>query len=262
MHPSTPASVILGLATLLAATPALAAANLRVTLPAPPPTLVYDDIDLGVVVANDGNKSAAAVVLTIDLPKTHTSPQTYIMGLLDSFDPRCTRAGARLTCNLGTVAKGQSTLVGVRIALPWAAETLTIAASATTSSPENTATDNAASVAPALLYHAAAIADGDLAVNRHCTGQGLTAFYECTLFPSSISAHDTIFHADGTITFPDEPGYGGSWTQTAPDHLSFVYTAGDEVIAEFAGRGVDPACFEGLVTFPDSAYVAPYEVCI
>lgn len=263
MHPGTTSSALLGLATLLAATPALAAANLRVELPTPAPALVYDEVDVDVIVANDGNKAASAVTLTIALPATHTSPQVHVMGELAGIDPRCALAGTALTCALGSLGKGKSTTVSFRIALPEAAEALTIAASASTPSPENTLADNLASVEPALLRYAVAIADGDVAHNRHCTGQGLTSFFECALFPSSISAHDVTFHGDGTLSFIDAPeGYAGVWSQDAAEHLAFTYFYGDEVVAEFVGHGVNPACFEGVVHFPGSPYVAPYEVCM
>lgn len=255
------ASTLLGLATFLAATPVLAAANVRVEIPAPAPTQVYEEIDYSVLVSNNGNKSASAVVLRIDLPKTNTSPQVYVMGDLGAYDPRCTRSGARLTCNLGTLAKLQTTAVTFSIALPVNSTPLSITASATTSSAENTTADNADSDTPALLHPSYEIVDGDLAHNRHCTGQGLTSFFECVLFPSSISEHDALFHGDGTISFPEAPEYGGAWSQTTTDTLAFVYTLGEEVVAEFEGQGAAPGCFEGIVHFPGSEYLSPYEVC-
>jgi hypothetical protein len=255
-------SLSLGLLTLLAATPAFAAANLRVTIPAPAPTHVYDAIDYDVVVTNDGNKPASAVNLKIALPRTHTSPQVRVMGTLVGHDSRCTLVGTELRCSLGALAKGATTVVSFGIELPEAAETLSISASATTTSAENTTADNAAVDAPALLHYAVAIAGEAPAVNRHCTGQALTSFFECTTAPSSISAHDTVLHADGTLSFPAEPEYDGAWSQPTADSLVFTYTYGGEVVAEFAGHGTDTNCFEGMVMFPGSAYVSPYEVCL
>lgn len=259
--PNRTTSALLGLATFLAAGPALAAANLRVTIPAPAPTHVHDAIDYSVVVANNGNQTASAVVLTIDLPRTHTSPQVLVMGTLAAVDSRCTLAGTRLTCGLGTISKNGSKTVTFSLALPEAAETLSIATSVTTSSSENNYADNAATNTPTLLHYAVAVADESLADIRHCTGKSLTSFFECLLFPSSITAHTTVFHADGTLGLPGEPAYGGEWSQPTPDSLEFVYTYGDEVVAEFTGRGTDTDCFEGLTTFPGSTYVSPYEVC-
>lgn len=261
MHLGITTSALLGLITFLAATPALAAANLRVTIPAPPPTHVYDAIDYSVVVANNGNQTASAVVLKIDLPRTHTSPQVKVMGTLAAVDSRCTLAGTRLTCSLGTINKNTSKTVTFSIALPEAAETLSLATSVVTSSSENSYSDNAAASTPTLLHYAVAVADESLADIRHCTGQNLTSFFECVLFPSSITAHTTVFHADGTLGIPGEPEYSGEWSQPTQDSLEFVYTYGGEVVAEFTGHSTDTNCFEGLTTFPDSAYVSPYEVC-
>lgn len=261
MHLGTHSSALLGLVTFLTATPALAAANLRVTIPAPPPTHVYDAIDYSVVIANTGNQTASAAVLKIDLPQTHTSPQVKVMGTLAAVDSRCTLAGTRLTCALGAISKNSSKTVTFSIALPHAAETLSIATSVVTSSSENSYADNAAASTPTLLHYAVAVADGSLADIRHCTGQNLTSFLECVLSPSSISAHTTVFHADGTLEIPGEPEYAGEWSQPTPDSLELVYTYGDEVVAEFSGRGTDTDCFEGLTTFPDSPYVSPYEIC-
>jgi hypothetical protein len=97
-------------------------------------------------------------------------------------------------------------------------------------------------------------------VNRHCTGTGLTAWYECTLFPSSISQHTAEFHADGTITFPGEPDFTGGWSQNGDDHLAFTYYELGTPVASFEGRGASASCFEGLTAF-DPPWVAPYEVC-
>lgn len=261
MHIGIHTAALLGLVTFLAATPALAAANLRVTIPAPPPTHVYDAINYNVVISNNGNQTASAVVLKIDLPPTHTSPQIKVMGTLAAVDSRCTLAGTRLTCALGSITKNNSKTVTFSIALPEAAETLSIATSVVTSSSENSYADNAAASTPTLLHYAVAVADESLADVRHCTGQNLTSFLECVLSPSSISAHTTVFHADGTLGIPGEPDYGGEWSQPTPDSLELVYTYGDEVVAEFSGHGTDTDCFEGITTFPDSPYVSPYEIC-
>ncbi|MEZ4449547.1 MAG: hypothetical protein R3B09_08705 [Nannocystaceae bacterium] len=261
MHHGTLSSALFGLAAVLTAGSALAAANLRVTIPASAPTHVYDDLDYDVIVANTGNKSAAAVTLSIALPQTHTSPQVHVMGDLSGVDPRCALNGTTLSCALGTIAKGQSAAVSFSIALPEADAPLSITATAATSSSESTLADNSASDTPTLLHYAVSIGDDALAENRHCTGQGLTSFFECELFPSSITEHDAVFHGDGTITFPDAPEYGGEWSQAAADQLSFVYTYAGQVIAEFEGAGTNPSCFEGITHFPGSAYLSPYEVC-
>lgn len=263
MHKNSKLSSLVGLACFLAAAPALAAADLRVTIPAPAPQLVHDSTHYGVTVANIGNQSAAGVVLTITLPATHTSPTKYVMGTLSGVDVRCTAAGTKLTCALGSVAKNTSKTVVFDIALPESSEAMTVSASAATSSSESNLTNNSASNVAAQLHYAVAIADGDLGHNRHCTGTGLTSFFECELFPSSLSAHDVVFNGDGTLSIIDAPEYSGVWTQDTPESLAFTYFDQDGVaVAEFVGYGTDPGCFEGVTVFPGSTYVSPYEVCI
>lgn len=257
-------SLALGLATFLFATPALAASDIRVTLPTPSPAYVYDVTSFDITVANIGNKSASNVIVTIQLPATHTSPQVYVMGTLSPLDPRCTRSGTVLTCNLGTVARNTSTIIGVDIELPQAEEPLDITASATTTSLENSTLNNAATAEAQLLNYDVTVAVGDIATNRHCTGQGLTSFFECLLFPSSISFHDVEFLSGGEIAIPNEPDYGGSWSQ--PDghtlEVTYVDLISNTVVAEFVGYGTNASCFEGITTFPGSAYISPYEVCL
>jgi len=256
-------SLAIGLVTFLFATPALAASDIRVTLPTPAPAHVYDTTSFDVTISNIGNKSANNVVVTIHLPETNTSPQVYVMGTLDPLDPRCTRSGTVLTCALGTVARNTSTVIGVDIELPQADEALAITASATTTSSENSLANNSATAEANLLNYSVTVSPGDVGHNRHCTGQNLTSFFECLLFPSSLSSHDVEFLAGGLIAIPGEPGYTGSWTQAQGDSLEVIYEEiGYGVVAHFIGYGTSPDCFEGITTFPGSSYVSPYEVCI
>ena len=99
------------------------------------------------------------------------------------------------------------------------------------------------------------------ATNMHCTGTGLAAFYECTLFPSSISSHPITFQSGNSIDL-GVAGYSGYWTQPTTDSLYFEYYYGTDTVAVFYGEGVSGSCFEGLTTFPGSGWVAPYEVCL
>lgn len=257
-------SALLGASLLLLAAPALAASDIRVTIPAPAAQHVYDLTEYDVVVANIGNQSASSVVLTITLPATGTSPYVHVMGTLANVDSRCTKSGTKLTCNLGTLGKNKSAVVGFDIALPQASGPLSISAAATTTSNENSQANNSASDTPSLLNYEVSVSDGAQAHNRHCTGTGLTSFFECELYPSSLQSHDIMFHGDGTLSFVDAPedGYSGVWWQDSPDSLSFTYLYGEEVVAEFHGYGTNPDCFEGITTFPGSAYNAPYEVCL
>ena len=251
------------LATLFALTfsaSAASQADLSVSISAPSPE-VEAEATYSVTVANVGNRSASDVVLTIQLPETNTSPTVYLMGVLGAYDGSCARSGTALVCNLGRIRNGRSSTVSFDLALPWSNDPLVIDASATTSSTESSTANNDDSAVVSLSYVDVVIVGPQDVTNRHCTGTGLAAFYECTLFPSSISTHDATLNADGSISFI-YPGYGGSWYQSSDDHLHMTYTYGTDIVAEFEGNGVDSSCFEGLTTFPGSTYVSPYEVCL
>ncbi len=251
------------IATFLFATPALAGADIHVTMPTPSASYVYATSEFDVLVANIGNKGASNVTLTIDLPETNTSPQVYVMGTLGILDPRCVKTGTRLICTLGTIARNTSKLVSFEIALPQADEVLAVTGTATTTSVENSLANNSATVEASLLNYDVTVTPGDVAHNRHCTGQGLTSFFECLLFPSSLASHDVEFLAGGAIAIPGEPSYTGTWSQPTSDSLVMTYVEiGVGVVAEFEGFGTNGSCFEGITTFPGSSYLSPYEVCL
>jgi hypothetical protein len=246
----------------LAAT-ASAAPDLQTSLSVPAGELVYDSALVEVTVANTGSRHANNVEVVIQLPETNTSPQVYTMGDVTGRDSGCAQVGTAVVCDLGRVRKGQSATRWLEIALPWSDGSLDFTASASSTSGEDNPADNTDSGAASLVYVDSAIAGPVDYVARHCTGVGLEAFYECTLFPSSISTHDGIFEGDGSVSFPPPYGdYSGSWTQDSDDHLYFQYTLFGDVVAEFEGNGVGGDCFEGLTTFPGSSYVSPYEVCL
>lgn len=241
--------------------PALAAADLSTSMSGPSSTLVYDSGTYAVTVTNVGNQTANGVTVNIQLPLTHTSPTVYLMGTLDGYSAGCTRTGNQLNCNLGTIKRGKSASVSLDMSLPWSAAALTFTATAATTSPEPNTSNNADSLDATLSWYDVPITGPLDVVNSHCTGTSLTAWYECTLFPSAISTHDTTLESDGSISF-SVPGYSGAWWQTSDDALSFeYYDSLGATVAIFEGNGVDGDCFEGLTTFPGSPYVAPYEVC-
>lgn len=255
-------AVVLGLASLLSQ-PAWAAADVVASVALPTSTFVYDTGRVNVTVSNRGNKTANAVEVVIALPETHTSPQVHVLGDLGARDGRCTQVGTTLECTLGALRKGASTTVWFDIALPYSAEPIVFDADATTTSPENSTSNNGDTETAAPLYDAVPIAVGDGAFIAHCTGTNLISFFECELYPSSISTHEHVFGASGTLSIPVAPDFTGTWSQASPDRLTFSYF--DEtgaLAATFVGRGVSPDCFEGLTTFPDSDYVSPYSVCL
>ncbi len=237
-------------------------ADLATTLTVPAATPVYSPGTYTVTVANSGTADAAGVSLVIQLPETQTSPTVALMGSLAATPSGCSRSANRLICNLGTVRKGRSSQVSFTMTLPQSSEPIEFQADATTTSRENNLGNNGDADAADLVYIDTPIAAPAGATVRHCTGQNLTAFYECSLFPSSISSHSVVLAADGSLSFPGQPSsYGGSWVQSSPDHLSMVYTDTGATVAQFEGDGVPGGCFEGLTTFPGSVWVSPYQIC-
>jgi hypothetical protein len=184
------------------------------------------------------------------------------MGTLGAYSSSCAQSGTKLNCSLGSIGKGASKTVSFALALPQNSVALGFSATVTTTSSENSTTNNSASATSNVSYYSYAIAGTDVSVtNDHCTGTNLTSYYECTLFPSSISSHDVELAADGTLSIPVAPSYYGYWGQDASNHLWFEYWDNGVLEASFEGNGVSGNCFDGLTSFPGSAYVAPYEVC-
>ncbi len=249
---------------------AVSGPNLATSIVAPPPTNVYVAGRYTVNVANVGNQHANNSTVTITLPLTRTSPQVYVMGTLGARSANCSLATNRLTCNLGQVRRNRSTSVFFDIALPQSSAPITFSATASTAADTNSNNDTAQATADVRYLNVTGYPIG-IATNRHCTGQNLTAFFECTLFPSSISSHTTEFFGSGsygTLTITGHGTYTGTWnlSGTSNQHLSFQYFDGGLLVASFEGDGVrsnaTTHCYEGLTTFnPPSPYVAPYEVC-
>jgi hypothetical protein len=190
------------------------------------------------------------------------------MGTLGAIKNNCSQVGNALECTLNKVKVNRRKTVWFEIALPASSEDIEFYAETETNTAEGNTANND-------ITHIAALGSIDTVINapvdmlnRHCTGQSLTAFFECTLFPSSISSHDAVYHADNTVSFPNQPAtFAGTWSQPTNDTLSFEYTNNGVPVAEFYGVGVGDDCFEGLTIFPDgnggySPWVAPYEICM
>lgn len=245
---------------LLASNAFAANPDVKAVITPPSSQTVYASERWNVTVSNIGNRDAAGTTVSIQLPTTNTSPGVYVMGTVGAKSGSCTASGTKLNCNLGTLRRGRSTTVYFDIALPESSGTLDFSATAaTTTAGDPTGNDTDTEVA-SLSYYSPTTAGGVTVTNRHCTGTNLEAFFECECFPSSISDHEAVFNTDGTISIPVDASYSGSWTISG-DTLTFDYTSGGMVEAEFVGRGVGANCWEGLTTFPGSTYVAPYEVC-
>ena len=248
---------------LLLASTAFAASqpDLTTSFTAPATPYVYQSARWQVKVSNGGTRDASSTVITIQLPKTNTSPGVYVMGTLGAKSASCTLSGTRLTCNVGTVRKATSTTVYFDIALPESTAAISFSATASTTTGESNTANNGSSATASLFNYSPSFVGTRDVLNRHCTGTSLTSFFECELFPSSISDHVATLNSDGSISIAGYPDYGGSWSVVG-DELSFEYTELGTVVAEFVGYGVDANCWEGLTTFPGSIYVSPYEVCL
>lgn len=256
------------LAVLVAAGPAFAGRpNLAVTIDAPSGVMVGDEARYEVTVANIGNARADNVELIIDLPATNTSPQVFVLGDLGEVDTDCALSAQSLVCGVSRIARNRSAVFYFDIAFPQSAAPLVIDASASTTSNERSQDlwNNSASHTVSLDYYATPLSGDYEVVNRHCTGSGLVAFFECLCFPSSISSHGVTYNANNTITFPTiyGPGYTGTWSQPTPDSLVVDYYFGTDHVLHFEGDGVGGTCFEGISGFPTTTpYVAPYEICL
>lgn len=253
---------------LLSAAPAWAAPapDLSVRLTPPSVVRVYQPASFNVRVSNLGNRNAAGVLLTIQLPRTQTSPTVHVMGTLGAYSAPCSRSNTALVCPLGTINKNKSTSVFFEIALPYSAAPIVFSASAsTTTLPEVNPTNNALTYTASPMPFDAAVSHAAPALNEHCTGQpSLSSYFECVLYPSSITSHETTFNANGSLTFFNGPAtMNGTWTHApSTDRLQFWYYDGAQLEAQFDGRGVSAKCFEGKTTFPSSPdYVSLYRVC-
>lgn len=252
--------VLLAAALLSPSADAARQADLETSLSVP--VFDVDQADtVEVTVENIGRRNAQNVVIDIALPETNTSPTVHVMGGLSNIDTQCTQVDTMLTCSVGRIRRGRSETVSFDFAPPQSAGDLVFDAEAGTTSTDADDTNDFDTDTAVVLYPDLAITSQALIVNRHCTGTGLEAFYECELYPSSISSHEIILETDGSITF-SVGGYTGAWGQDTDDSLWFEYTYGTTVRASFEGNAVDGSCFEGLTDFPGTGYVAPYQVCI
>ena len=259
---------LLALPILLASAPAMAAAlpNLGVTV-TPPASIVVDTTARYTInVVNTGNRNATSTTLTIQLPRTGTSPQVYIMGTLGARDGRCALSGQTLTCALGSIVKlGGSTSVFFDLALPYKTGPLTITASVSNTSGESNPANNSLSYTPVpALFSTPIPTTAPYNVrDDHCTGTGLTSYFECALFPSAIAGFDSVLETDHTVTVVGQPGTTGTWSQNpASDQLVVSFSDSGGPIGTIDARGVANSCFEGPMTFvPPSTYSVLYRIC-
>ncbi|MCB9681091.1 MAG: hypothetical protein H6733_06420 [Alphaproteobacteria bacterium] len=243
--------------------PALAAPDLVTSVQGPYGLHVYETGTYTVTVANAGRHTAQGVSVVIHLPQTATSPTVHLLGQLASVPGGCSLQGTDLVCSLGRLGKNRSASVQVDLMLPEASTAPQLVADASTTTYEPDLSDNVAVFTPTLLAYPVVLGGTRDATNDHCTGTGLTSYWECLLFPSSITSHDSTFEASGAISIPGAPGFGGSWSQPTADTLVFTYTDPYSApVLSFTGRGVGGDCWEGLVVFSTGSWVSQYRVCL
>jgi len=257
-----------GLLAFTTAYPAAAApkTDLAVTLTAPSTPGVGDLAHYEVDVVNLSARKATNVVLTVELPKTQTSPNVFVMGDLQNVDPRCSIAGTDLRCDLFTMS-GSTSLsppIGFDLALPYASTALTLKATVITSTPEVTTANNVAQQTVALSYEANPVVPPQFVDVTSCTGHDLTSFFECTVSPGSTQTRQFSLLVNGTVTYLGTAV--GYWQQPTADSLDMQFGTPGNWDAVFAGKGVDAGCFEGVTTFPSSLanppWVSPWQVCM
>ena len=250
----------LAIALVLAPTPVSAApgSDLATTVIAPIAHQVNDVGRYEVRVTNVGSQRSGAVNLTIDLPRTNTSPTVSVMGTLISVPGGCTRVGTQLRCTFPRIHTNSTVPVLVDLRLPYSANPIVISATASTTNDANPA-NNTGSASANLSYYTVAVSAPAAVQNSHCTGTNLSSYFECTVSPGSVSSHPATFRPGGAIDLGD-PSYGGMWAVNGTD-LTFEYTELGQPAGSFAGKGTSPNCWEGKMTFP-GLYMAMYRVCL
>jgi Domain of unknown function DUF11 len=263
-------SLSAGSALLLANTSvALAApsADLRVDITGPSSVAISTPTTYTISVKNHGPSTAEGVKITVAFPLTNTSPTVHILGTVSGLVPGCSIVSNTLSCNVGQLKKNKTAAFTYSYTAPVSTKVLQMTAVASSTVADPAPANNTKSLVPNLTYPTRPITSAAV-TNSHCTGQTLTSYFECLLYPSSISSHNTTLNADLSVTFT-EPGYTGTWSQNAAKTtLKFEYFeatgSGSTKVLEFNGFAINGAnCFDGLSTFfPASPYVSPYRVCL
>ncbi len=241
------------------------APDLEVNLSAPSGKYVYETGTYEVTVSNNGNRTADGVVLAIMLPETANSPGTHVMGALSSYSGSCSQQDAVLVCSLGRLRKGKSTSVSFDIALPLSSMPIVFGFDASSNRADGNPADNTLSYTATPLTYDTTVTGPVAMTQRHCSGSAeLSSFYECELSPSSIGMFQSILENGGAITITAPalpPGYTGQWSQTGSDSINVRYFYNGEQTGNLDAYGVGGGCFEGVMHFQNSSYVAVYEIC-
>jgi uncharacterized repeat protein (TIGR01451 family) len=229
----------------------------------PASAMVNSPYQYTVNVKNIGNRPASNVKVVVDLPLTDTSPNKHILGKLTGINANdCQVISNKLHCNMYTLNNNQTKFFTFNFELPVSTKTLTFKATASTTTSGDPLGNNVLSHTPALSYGTRAITSSVDVLVSHCTGQGLTSYYECELYPSSIASFTATLSID---TFIYVTGYGslGNWDQNISNQRLHMLLSDGYSTADFNGFSTGGNCFEGMTTFlPVSPYVSLYKVCI
>jgi hypothetical protein len=259
--------VVFSLVSVLVFTPILSfaapTADLQVSLTGPANAPISVASTYTVQVKNLGAATANGNTVVIEFPLTNTSPSVSILGTVSGLNTNCSLANNKVTCQVPSLKKGKTANVTFSYTPPVSTKVLELKAVGATATGENITANNTARLVPSLSYPSRPLTSGTM-LNSHCTGQALTSYFECLLYPSSIATHTVDFTASGTIAFSD-PAYTGTWSQTSGvSQLHFEYFENGDKVLEFNGRAINGAnCFDGLSQiFPTGNYVSPYRVCV
>lgn len=239
--------------------------NIQVQIQGPATAFARSPYQYTVTVRNIGGSTAGGVIVYVDFPQTDTSPQQYILGTVSGIQSGCQIVSRRLKCTLGNISHsgpGQTKQFTFNFAYPVSTKTLEVKATgSSTSANEANPANNVASVFPVVGYATNQLTSANVLVSM-CTGQNLTSFFECELFPGSQQFITLSLNADTTVTYDGQNV--GNWNQFGSyQELHMTLNDGGGSVADFSGFAVNNTCFEGLTTFtPASPYVSPYKVCV
>lgn len=161
----------------LAARTAEAACDLSVSMSQPPNVSVYQSARYTVRVTNLTGSTSARGTLTIQLPRTNTSPTVYVLGTVGAFTTGCTRSGTQITCGVSQLRRGNSQDFFVDLTLPQHAGPVEITATVAVTGDSAPNNNQRPLVADLQNPDFVIPTTSDRSVqNRHCTGQALTSF--------------------------------------------------------------------------------------
>jgi hypothetical protein len=228
-------------------------------------TLVGTATHYDVRIQNSGNRASVNTTVYIQLPKTSTSPTTFVLGTLGPIPSGCTKTGTRLICSLpaGVPRNSSSAPIGFDLTLPYSANPISLRVDVDTSNETNVANNSSTTIATQTYQLVTPPTVNFAVTNRHCTGTNLSSYFECIVSPGSVTSHPATFLDGGSIDLGD-PDYGGTWAVTGTQ-LSFNYTELGQPFGSFVGQGISVGgvgqnCWDGRFTSSGLSTVM-YRVC-